>query len=850
MPRSWTRSTPLLTAGPAHSSPEWVSARGRCIAHPPEAFEDGGEFGDTLIFASAVEQDVLAASYRTAATDILATTERLNACHHAYVDNSSGPTKEKSAGTPASSSEETWGAEHTTAVDALLPYCCRLRAFSVRGHTTLTSLPPRLGELPAPPSQFARGRGRGGRGKRAVNLPLLEHLDCVGCSSLLTLPGALNRLHNLRSIHLDWCSALCKLPRMMGDLRGLRELRLVGCEVPMRRAPCECPMHSCTHAASPAARCQVPRDLAQAHHCGRAPHFSHFSPSHLSPPTPDVWFLVAREPPHRSRASDFPSVAPRWQTLRALPESLTRLPAFERLVVDFCSSLNRLPAELGEMTSLLHLSAYGCRELCTLPAGLERLVNLTFLGIKGCTLLGYMSSLAPFLGALTRYLLPAIPPRARSQWHSSHLPLYPPDRYDLPASLYVLEARGCVIERPQVRTRLEAPKLTERQALLRLVLGQADDKDTGVADREAELGDDEKTDTEVDTKAGQQWARAQYQEIPWPLDAALLGCDASEYLSCEHHSARSESAHQADGGPTGTPSAAMSDGGPAADDKEPATDRAPTSRGAAGALVPPATYTWVGLGQGRLVLPGGSVYEGKWKDGKQEGAGLYAFADGRTYDGQWVNGQMHGRGKFQYGRGNSYEGEFRHNKAHGGGVRIYADSNSYVGEWRDGKKEGHGRLQYANGDSFEGHWVADKRHGSGDYRYAEGATYEGLWTDDVYLEGSKKRGFGPAMRKPLTGDRPEAQEYRALEQTNDQLRTVLRGVRGGVPLQFRRPPGRKNTEFLRAENARLMACISVQDHIQMVARLNETRKPVQKAFGALEELLDKRPELIEVLTPR
>ena len=49
-------------------------------------------------------------------------------------------------------------------------------------------------------------------------------------------------------------------------------------------------------------------------------------------------------------------------------------------------------------------------------------------------------------------------------------------------------------------------------------------------------------------------------------------------------------------------------------------------------------------GTGEQVLPDGDVYEGKYKDGLQEGHGVYTFVDGRKYDGQWVKGMMHGTG--------------------------------------------------------------------------------------------------------------------------------------------------------------------------------------------------------------
>ena len=50
-----------------------------------------------------------------------------------------------------------------------------------------------------------------------------------------------------------------------------------------------------------------------------------------------------------------------------------------------------------------------------------------------------------------------------------------------------------------------------------------------------------------------------------------------------------------------------------------------------------------GGGRGKYVFANGDVYEGEWKDGKQEGRGTYSFANGNVYDGKWKDnnkGQM------------------------------------------------------------------------------------------------------------------------------------------------------------------------------------------------------------------
>lgn len=41
----------------------------------------------------------------------------------------------------------------------------------------------------------------------------------------------------------------------------------------------------------------------------------------------------------------------------------------------------------------------------------------------------------------------------------------------------------------------------------------------------------------------------------------------------------------------------------------------------------------------------GKIYEGKWKDNKMNGKGVFLWPDGRRYEGNFVNDKKDGYGK-------------------------------------------------------------------------------------------------------------------------------------------------------------------------------------------------------------
>jgi len=84
-------------------------------------------------------------------------------------------------------------------------------------------------------------------------------------------------------------------------------------------------------------------------------------------------------------------------------------------------------------------------------------------------------------------------------------------------------------------------------------------------------------------------------------------------------------------------------------------------------------------------------FEGEYKDGRENGYGIYEYADGSRYEGEWKDGNHHGHGIYEFANGSRYEGGWKDGKFHGYGIRynlqITSDAIGSLlskGEWRNG----------------------------------------------------------------------------------------------------------------------------------------------------------------------
>jgi hypothetical protein len=127
----------------------------------------------------------------------------------------------------------------------------------------------------------------------------------------------------------------------------------------------------------------------------------------------------------------------------------------------------------------------------------------------------------------------------------------------------------------------------------------------------------------------------------------------------------------------------------------------------------------------RVKYKNGAIYEGDFKDGKENGYGTTKWPDDAVYVGKFKNGLWHGRGKMKWANGEVYEGSFMNGFRHGKGKTTYPNGEFYEGDYRDGMKNGKGMYQWADGSVYVGEWIDDNINGRGKWRDENGVVYEG-----------------------------------------------------------------------------------------------------------------------------
>lgn len=114
------------------------------------------------------------------------------------------------------------------------------------------------------------------------------------------------------------------------------------------------------------------------------------------------------------------------------------------------------------------------------------------------------------------------------------------------------------------------------------------------------------------------------------------------------------------------------------------------------------------------------------------------YRTGATYRGTTSSMIPHGHGRKTYPGGSWYEGAWRNGERHGSGVFSERDASTvYDGDWRAGKKDGVGverRTRLGNWVEYEGCWLAGAKHGEGKMRWINGRVLQGVWDGDILVK--------------------------------------------------------------------------------------------------------------------
>lgn len=131
------------------------------------------------------------------------------------------------------------------------------------------------------------------------------------------------------------------------------------------------------------------------------------------------------------------------------------------------------------------------------------------------------------------------------------------------------------------------------------------------------------------------------------------------------------------------------------------------------------------LYKGRLLLPDGSIYEGKFEDCLYNGKGKLTYVDGIIYEGKFVNGQRHGNGSLYFPDGSKYWGEFANDEFEGDGDFLWCGGYQYKGTFKNNSIDGKGTLTSNQGSSYTGEFKHNQFHGKGKFIWSTGEKYDG-----------------------------------------------------------------------------------------------------------------------------
>ena len=175
-------------------------------------------------------------------------------------------------------------------------------------------------------------------------------------------------------------------------------------------------------------------------------------------------------------------------------------------------------------------------------------------------------------------------------------------------------------------------------------------------------------------------------------------------------------------------------------------------------------------GQGKLLLPNESEYEGNFKNNEFDGYGEFKS---KTYNyyGNFIEGKKKGKGKYEdLSKGSIYKGEFNDDQKNGYGEEKYSDGSIYKGEFKNGLKDGKGILILKNENNenlvYNGEFKKDQICGKGKMKWGNKKEYFGEWENNeisgygILLDGQVrhvgyflhniKEGYGASFYEDLS----------------------------------------------------------------------------------------------------
>jgi len=146
-------------------------------------------------------------------------------------------------------------------------------------------------------------------------------------------------------------------------------------------------------------------------------------------------------------------------------------------------------------------------------------------------------------------------------------------------------------------------------------------------------------------------------------------------------------------------------------------------------------FVWMGPGEEEESTVEKARYEGRYRDGMRNGFGKMVYPGGDIYEGEWVDGKMQGEGSYTYKKtGDIYSGSWKANKKHGyGRYEFGADKSMLVGAWESGQLV-NGSWELKNFANYEGGFKLGRPLGAGKFVFNNGYTQEGTFVEEKSAE--------------------------------------------------------------------------------------------------------------------
>jgi hypothetical protein len=135
----------------------------------------------------------------------------------------------------------------------------------------------------------------------------------------------------------------------------------------------------------------------------------------------------------------------------------------------------------------------------------------------------------------------------------------------------------------------------------------------------------------------------------------------------------------------------------------------------------------------------GSIYQGNWAGGLEEGTGQLSFPSGDKYKGSFKRGLKHGRGLFLFKNGDQFKGSFAKNLKHGPGEYTWADGDRFSAVFQTGQEHGKATFYSTDGRVVEYYFKAgvEVPPPQEEAQRAAMANFKGLSFKDILTPGDQ-----------------------------------------------------------------------------------------------------------------